>query len=124
MPVYKYVALTAMGEQVNGELKAPSAKHLKSELSSQGLHVLQHKKIYSSKLFQTTGIKLEELKLFNQELIALLRAGLTLPAAIKLSSDRDTRLGSVLRHTLDDIQHGCSISAAFEKHSSEFPRYA
>jgi len=121
MPIYKYVALTAIGEKVSGELKAPSVKDLQAELSGQGLHVLRHKKIYAAKLLHTSGVKLEELKLFNQELIALLRAGLTMPAAIALISERTSELGSILRHVLDDINHGCSISAAFEKHKEQFP---
>lgn len=122
MPIYKYEALTATGKRVSGEEASTSARSLREVLGDQGLLVTRLQRKYARRLSPgSRSIPLEELKLFNQEFIALLRAGLTIPAALAITADRPTELGGVLQQVLADVKNGTSLSLACGNHGDALP---
>src|SRR5512146_2818848 len=99
MPQYQYLALSESGVLIAGEGAAASPESLKAELESRGLRAqevtLKHNLI---KFWRTSTVKPEDFILFVQEMMALLRAGLPLPEALSLASDRPSNpeLGEVI----------------------------
>jgi type IV pilus assembly protein PilC len=123
MPLYSYTALTEAGVRVTGEGVATSARELTRELAGKGLLIQQIRKRRASfKLFQRERIKPEEFLLFNQEFIALVRAGLTIPEALQLAVDRPDNpgLGRILQRVLEDIRGGVLLSEACARHREVF----
>ncbi len=83
MPVYTYTALSENGTAMTGEGVAATAEELTRQLTSKGLLVRSVARKHS--LFnrlQRKRIKPEAFLLFNQEFIALVRAGFTIPEAL------------------------------------------
>lgn len=116
MPVYTYKAMSLAGVLVNGQLAASSIEDLDADLAASGL-ILQsvnQKQHWSLPLFSSKGIDKQSFFLFNQELIALLRAGLAIPAILELLSNRPKQQGlqEVLTHILSDVQQGIALSQA------------
>lgn len=108
---------------------------LRSDLEKQGLHVFHvRRKGLSGGL--TTGLSLPRLRrrsqqvdtqkflVFNQELAALLRAGLPLLQALEMMLERaeDDELRTVLADIRDRVESGENLSEAFEAHGDMFPR--
>lgn len=121
MPVYTYRALSPKGASVDGQLAAHSLEKLRADLLGQDL-ILQsarEKRSVTLALFNRYSLNSQHFYLFNQELIALLRAGIAIPAILELLSDRPEQLGmqQVLRHILSDVREGSSLSKA----CSQFP---
>lgn len=121
MPVYAYKALASNGALVNGQLAASSLEKLRADLFTQDL-ILQsahEKQSWKLPLFSRHTFNSQHFYLFNQEFIALLRAGLAIPAILELLSDRPEQTGmqQVLKHILSDVREGSSLSQA----CSQFP---
>src|SRR5690349_5967132 len=108
MPLYTYVALGENGAQVNGDSAADSEEALRAELTSRGLFVQRVRVRRSPLAWTRSRVSTEDFAVFNQELIALVRAGLTVPDALALASDRPDApaLSRVLVRVLDDVRNG------------------
>ena len=85
MPVFVYSALTEKGLIRHGEAMALSADALRQDLEKTGLLVKQIKK---KRLAIRGRVSAEALLQFNQEFSALVRAGLSIPEALKLLQDQ------------------------------------
>jgi len=123
MPVYIYTALAENGTQTQGEESALSEQALREDLSRRGLmaQVLRVKR--SGLGFSTRQrIKPENFLLLNQEFTALLRAGLTIPEALRLASDRpdNPQLSQVMRNVEELVRGGLSLSEACAQHGDVF----
>ncbi len=115
MPLFNYSALAENGTQVAGEGAAASEQEFRNELARRGLLVQRVRpKRARLALFSRQRVLPEEFLLFNQELIALVRAGLTLPDALALAANRPDNpgLGQVLVRVLQDVRGGALFSAA------------
>lgn len=119
MPLYSYTALTEAGVRVTGEGVAASVQELTQELTGKGLLIQQIRQRRAGlKLFQRERIKPEDFLLFNQEFMALVRAGLTIPEALQLAANRPDNpgLGRILQRVLEDVRGGVILSEACARH--------
>jgi type IV pilus assembly protein PilC len=123
MPLYSYTALTEAGVRVTGEGVATSAQELTQELAGKGLLIQQIRKRRTRfNLFHRERIRPEDFLLFNQEFMALVRAGLTIPEALELAANRPDNpgLGQVLQRVLEDVRGGVLLSEACARHHEVF----
>jgi len=124
MPIYTYKALSDSGAQVRGEVAASSPEDLTSELAGKGLLVqrVRRKQSGGALLLRHQRIKPEAFLLFNQEFMALIRAGLTVPEALVLAADRPDQpaLGRILGRVLEEVRGGALISEACSHHPEAF----
>lgn len=125
MPLYTYRALSENGVFFQGEVMAASQAEVAKHLADRGL-LLQATQRARSRFFlsKRQGIRNEEFFLFNQEMIAILGAGLTLTEALKLVSDRRQQpmFAQVLSRVLDQVRAGLSFSDACAEHPEVFDR--
>jgi type IV pilus assembly protein PilC len=123
MPVYLYSALTQAGVLTAGEQAATSGEALSAELASRGLLVQSIRpKRAGIRLLRRSRVSPEDFQLFNQEFMALARAGLTIPDALMLASNRPDNplLGRILQRVLEDVRGGVSFSEACARHPDAF----
>ena len=123
MPVYTYTALSENGAAMTGEGVAATAEELTQQLTGKGLLVrsVARKQSLFSRL-QRKRIRPEVFLLFNQEFIALVRAGLTIPEALKLATAHpdNVMLSQVLQRVLEDVRGGVLFSEACARHPDVF----
>ena len=123
MPIYVYKALNPSGQELISELTASNEDELKRELENQGLLVKQvsQKKIFFFS-FQNQNVKPQDFLQCNQEIITLLKAGLTVPEVLDLVSDRPDAPGltAVLKRILEDVRKGTQLSDACMKYPRIF----
>lgn len=122
MPVYTYVALGENGATRTGEESAESETELRAGLASRGLIVERVRAKRTQLPWMQDRVSTEEFALFNQEFVALVRAGLTVPDVLNLVADRPDSpvLARVLKSVLADVRNGAPLSAACEKHPRIF----
>jgi type IV pilus assembly protein PilC len=111
---------------VNREVKAADSALAREELRRQGLHVFElQKKRFSLDFLEQRrrAVTPERFLTFNQELAALIRAGLPILQAfdIMLERQRDARFREVLTDIRDKIKSGVALSDAFATYGSAFP---
>ena len=104
---------------------------LRSELGKLGLHLFEVRRKGLPKGLTATGvaprrkrIATQEFLIFNQELAALLKAGLPLLQALDLLLERmgNLRFKAVLGDIRDRVKSGADLSEAFAGHAELFPR--
>ena len=124
MPHYAYIALAENGATLTGESVAASEEALRAELSGRGFLVQQVRPKGAGLGLRARRVRPEEFALFNQEFMALARAGLTVPDALALASDRpdSPMLAKVLVRVLEDVRNGVSLSDACARHPEAFER--
>lgn len=112
MPIYKYTALNAQGAAVAGEGVAGSREEFTRELAGRGL-LVQEVRAKRAGLMRAR-VRPDQFLLFNQEFVALIRAGLTVPDALKMAADRPDSplLGASLGRVLEDVRAGSMLSEA------------
>lgn len=123
MPIYTYIALNPQGQRIENEAAATSAEELRQNLSQQGLLVQQLREKRDLLAFRRRrSVSPEAFLLFNQELLALIRAGLTIPEALKLSANRpeSPSLTQTLTRVADEVRQGASLSEACGRHPEVF----
>lgn len=119
------------GRVVEEVHQARDEASLRSDLERRGLHIFEaHPRGFSFSRLLPQGarsgkmVATRDLLIFNQELAALLRAGLPLLQAVELMLER-MRPGTfrtVLLDVRDRIKSGEELSEAFEAHGELFPR--
>ena len=119
---------TASGEIVERICIADSELRLRQDLEKEGLYLLSLRRrggpAWSGASFQwkrRPGVR--EFTVFNQELAALLKAGMPLLQALDILRQRTDQ--SVLKTVLDDVHEqvraGAALSDAFNSHGDLFP---
>jgi type IV pilus assembly protein PilC len=103
-----------------------SSAAAKAELERRGAHVFRVRE-RSANVFgrrRRRKIKMAGFLIFNQELVALLKAGLPILRCVELLLERqqDPVWQEVLTDVRDRIQSGSSLSDAFAAHGNLFPR--
>jgi type IV pilus assembly protein PilC len=120
---------TATGDIEEVALTAASEKTLREELRERGYHVFWVRKSLGLPSFKSffqgrQRISLTEFTLFNQELAALLKAGLPLLQSLDIMLERmqNPLFQSVLKEVRDKVKSGTALSDAFRAHGDLFPR--
>lgn len=124
---YKYVALTASGEQVRGSLEAPSEESAEQTLWESGYRIVTLRATRTlprvEELFPTIfGIKPREIITFSRQMATLIESGIAvLPALELLQRQASHGLGRVLGDLAQTLKAGSSLSDAARKHPQVFP---
>jgi type IV pilus assembly protein PilC len=121
---------TAEGRVVERTFVAPDESTLRSDLEKQGHHVFAVKpKGFAGLALPRLAdrrrvLTAQEFLIFNQELAALLRAGLPLLQGLDLMLERldKPRFREVLTDIRDRVRSGEDLSDAFAAHGDHFPR--
>lgn len=127
MPNFLARVGTADGQITERPLRAPSQSAARAELQRQGLHVFHLRRSgLSRESFIPRGrrvVTMDRFLLFNQELLALVRAGLPIVHSfdVMLERQKDVRFRRVLEQIRDRIKSGVALSDAFAEYGSAFP---
>ena len=127
MPEFIYRVGTPDGDVVERHVQAATMRAAQDELRRQGMHVFESKRgsvslrdfiPRSSRIIST-----EHFLLFNQELLALVRAGLPLLQSfdIMLERQKNLRFREVLTDIREKIKSGIALSDAFSSFGNAFP---
>lgn len=131
MPLYRYRAITAEGEMIDGELEARD-----SATAIQRIEGLGHMPIDASEIEAGTrgsssggllawrGVSRQNITLFTRELAMLLKSGLTLEqglAVLAEDSGEAAAFQRIVAQVLDDVRGGESFHEALAKHPRAFP---
>lgn len=122
---------TPTGEIVTRTIEAPAERDLRAKLEREGFRIFSIVASGSAGLRRALGgekrghkIKTEDFLLFNQQLSALLRAGLPILQAIGILRKRvaNEQLRQVLESVEEKVRSGLALSQAFAAHGDTFPR--
>jgi len=108
---------------------APDEGVLRSELEREGLQLLALERTRGAALragwlsFGQRKVPLPDLLVFNQELAALLKAGLPLLQALQMlaTRQRDPHFRSILQQVRERVKSGVELSEAFGEFGDAFP---
>lgn len=131
MPLYRYKALNARGETLDGQMEAASGAEVASRLQEQG-HLPMEAKLASEgggesawrALFKPKPFAGERLVQFTQQLATLLGAGQPLDRAlgILLELPEDALAKRTITDIRDAVRGGASLSTALERQHGTFSR--
>jgi type IV pilus assembly protein PilC len=127
MPNFIFRVGTPDGEIVERQIQAMDMTTARDEITRQGLHVFEAKRgsIALRDLLPRTSkvMSTERFLLFNQELLALVRAGLPIIHSfdIMLERQKNVRFRAVLTEIRDKVKSGVAISDAFASYGDLFP---
>ena len=122
---------TPTGEVVTRIIEATGERDLRSKLEREGYRIFSVGASGRANMRRALGgeqhvrkIKTEDFLLFNQQLSALLRAGLPILQAIGILRKRvqNERLRLILEDVEDKVRSGHALSAAFASQGDAFPR--
>jgi len=127
MPEFILRVGTPDGQIVERHVQANTVRAAEDELRKQGMHVFAAKRGHialrdllprSRKVVST-----ERFLLFNQELLALVRAGLPILQSfdIMLELQKEARFREVLADIREQLKSGISLSVAFASYGEAFP---
>src|SRR5499433_3264355 len=116
------------GSVVEEAVQAPDLAAARSEVERRGGHVFEIRRegglSFSGRRRRKGHVKMRDFLIFNQELIALLKAGLPVLHSLELLLERQE--SPVLRRVLADVRErvnaGAAISDAFAEQGDLFPR--
>ena len=119
---------TASGEILEGVYVADDEDKLRRDLEGKGLHVLslQRRGVFgwpALSFFPSRRIRSHEFLVFNQELAALLKAGMPLVQSLELLRHRveNPALKSVLDDVHERVRGGAALSEAFDAQDVPMP---
>lgn len=130
MQTFRCTLGTAGGAVLREERRAETADALRSQLESQGYYVFEIAPGEAPARVPGAGrpvlgrrVRPAELLVFTQELLALVRAGVTIPAALDLLTARahNPRLRGALAGVREDVRAGSALSDALGRYGAIFP---
>lgn len=126
MPNYVFRVGTQDGQVLERRIESLSLDEAREELIKQGLHIFSGRQAPSVRSLlprSRSVISTERFLLFNQELAALIRAGLPILQSIDLMLERQRqpRFKKVLTEIRDKVQSGVALSDAFAAYGDAFP---
>src|SRR5512138_4045189 len=126
MPEFIVRVGTPEGEIVERHVQATSVRAAQDEFRRQGMYVFDAKRTSFSLrelLPFRRAISTERFLLFNQELLALVKAGLPIIQSldIMLERQKNPRFREVLSEIRDKIKSGVALSDAFASYGDQFP---
>jgi type IV pilus assembly protein PilC len=127
MPEFIVRIGTPDGEIAERRVQAANVREAQEELRRQGMHVFDAKR-GAITLRQIVprfrgALSTERFLLFNQELLALVRAGLPILQSfdIMLERQKDLRFRDILADIREKLKSGIALSDAFASHGDLFP---
>lgn len=127
MPLFEYKAVTTSGQTVTDVFEAPNESSVSKEIFRKGYRPVSIKKKKEVKENAEAGslfakkIKTEEVVLFTNELVTLLKAGVPMLTALEaLGMQSSPMMGEVLNKLYVDVMSGKSFSQALDKHPKVF----
>ncbi|HYS54467.1 MAG TPA: type II secretion system F family protein [Thermoanaerobaculia bacterium] len=127
MPEFIIRVGTPDGQIMDRHVQASSARAAEDELRQQGMHVFAAKRgTLALRDFvprSRKAVSTERFLLFNQELLALVKAGLPILQSfdIMLERQKHTRFREILADIRDKLKSGVSLSDAFASFGNIFP---
>src|SRR5437868_9105458 len=127
MPEFIVRVGTPDGHIVERSIQASTVRAAEDELRRQGMHVFDAKRgtvaLRDFLPHTTRAISTERFLLFNQELLALVRAGLPILQSfdIMLERQKNVRFRGVLTDVRDKLKSGIALSDAFASYGAVFP---
>ena len=127
MPEFIVRVGTPEGDVVERPVRADSIRAAQDEMRRQGLHVFEARRgeVEVRDFLPRIGkaVSTEKFLLFNQELLALVRAGLPIVQSfdIMLERQKDKRFREILAEIREKITSGVALSDAFAAYGSLFP---
>jgi type IV pilus assembly protein PilC len=121
---------TLNGDILEKTYSADSEKALRVQMEEQGYYVFGIKRRYEARelirrvfTFRRKKVSDKESLVFNQELAALIRAGLPLLRCLELLLERveNPAFGVILQDVYRQVKSGTSLSEAFSSHPDVFP---
>lgn len=126
MPFFYCRFLTAEGQLVREKVQAASARECRDRLEAEGFCVLSIKKEIRLKGIHIgrRRVKPQDFILFNQELVAMLRAGYPVLKSLELVEKRieNQLLREIIQRVEDDVRAGKALSEAFSAFNKYFSR--
>lgn len=116
------------GSVAEESILAPDSKSAQVEIERRGGHVFEVKRhgfvLSGARGGRRSRVKMADFLIFNQELIALLKAGLPVVRSFEILLERQESpaLRAVLQDVKDRVNSGASISDAFAEQGDIFPR--
>jgi type IV pilus assembly protein PilC len=107
---------------------APDSKAARAEIERRGGHVFEVRRhglvLAGGRAARKGRVKMADFLVFNQEMIALLKAGLPVVRSFEILLERQESPGlrAVLADVKDRVNSGASISEAFAEQGDIFPR--
>jgi type IV pilus assembly protein PilC len=128
MPRYAYRAARADGSTFDGHIEGDDEQGVRSKLEAEGLLVFRISrrgtrfKLPALSLARWNSLPLQEFLIFNQELLALVKAGLPVLRVWDLLIERTQRTAfrDALQGIRQDIRGGASASEALARHPPYF----
>lgn len=123
---FRYEAETADGQQIKGDIEAPSVNAARNQLAIQGIRVT---KISERKGLQVeitkTKVPLVDIMHFCRQMATFIRAGVPVIEAIReIRLDvKNKRFDEVLSDVLDRVSGGRSVTESLQRHADVFPAY-
>ena len=125
MATYVFRVGTPKGDIVDRKVEASTLEKARKEIESQGLHIFGVKKrgFRPSLRLRSRALSTERFLLFNQELLALVRAGLPIVQSLDIMLERqqDPTFRNLLADIRDQVRSGVALSDAFASHGDMFP---
>ena len=127
MPEFILRVGTPEGEVVERQVTAASLRAAQDEMQRQGLHVFDARRgsVRFRDLLPRFGraVSTEHFLLFNQELLALVRAGLPIVQSfdIMLERQKNPRFREILADIREKLMSGVALSDAFASYGNLFP---
>jgi type IV pilus assembly protein PilC len=116
------------GSVAEQSILAPDSKAAQVEIERRGGHVFEIRRhglaLPGSRSGRKNRVKMADFLVFNQEMIALLKAGLPVVRSFEILLERQESPGlrAVLADVKDRVNSGASISEAFAEQGDIFPR--
>ncbi|HER19976.1 MAG TPA: type II secretion system F family protein, partial [Chromatiales bacterium] len=131
MPSFRYKAVSAGGEMIEGSLEAADRSAVVEQLRDQGHFPLNvetgggETSILHRDLFGGGRASQRDLTVATRELSTLLQAGLPLDRALRVLIDVAERqsVREMLARVLERVQGGASLADALDGEGRAFPRY-
>ncbi len=129
MPVFTYRVARADGTTLEGQIEGDNEPMARAQLEGQGLYVFRLRPkglrtaASSRQPRRRGGFSSQDSLIFNQELLALIKAGLPILRVCDLLIERAKQSGfrAVLEEVRRDIRGGASASDALSRHPDYFP---
>jgi type IV pilus assembly protein PilC len=127
MPEFILRVGTPEGDVIERQVTAASLRAAQEEMRRQGLHVFEAKRgaVHAADFIPrfTKTVSTEHFLLFNQELLALVRAGLPIVQSfdIMLERQKNVRFREVLSDIREKLTSGIALSDAFAAYGNMFP---
>jgi general secretion pathway protein F len=133
MPRYRYKAVSAAGEILEGEIEASDRQAVIDGLHNQGNTPIRADPVTGRSIRPLAGVGLsgrrrlasESIVLTTRELATLLRAGMPIDRALAILADiaKDGAVRDFLEDVLKSVRGGSTLADALEPHKQSLPAY-